>query len=535
MPQVVCDLAERRLVSNARPSVDSSGQAEVIAFLADPATHDGATTVERFETHGNLVFLAGSEAWKIKRAVRFPYMDFSTLEKRGEACAHEAEINGRLAPGLYLGCVPITRTRDGGLAFRGDGAVVEWAVHMRRFEQSALLASIATREGISPELARAVADTVLDSHRRAQPARGAAGAAQVGMLVTSLADAFARLKVFEAADVVQFQRETERQLRRASGILDERARSGLVRRCHGDLHLGNIVLWQGRPVLFDAIEFDEAIATIDTLYDLAFLLMDLDWHRQREAANVVLNRYLWRCGDDLAFEGLAALPLLLACRAGVRAMVTAERAGQEQPAAAHRDQDKARAYLRTALAYLVPPPPRLIVVGGLSGTGKSTLAAALAPALGAAPGAVHLRSDLERKSLFGVGDTDPLPAHSYTREMRARIYAALRAKARSALAAGHCIVADAVYAAPQDRAAVEALATELGVPFQGLWMTAPPETMTARVASRRDDASDATPEVVRRQLAEDIGVLSPAWSSLDSSASPDEVLRRARIALAAGG
>src|SRR5581483_5953331 len=158
-----------------------------------------------------------------------------------------------------------------------------------------------------------------------------------------------------------------RQLHRCSAILDRRAGSGLVRRCHGDLHLGNIVLWQGRPVLFDAIEFDEAIATVDTLYDLAFLLMDLDWHRQRPAANVVLNRYLWRGGDDLALKGLAALPLLLACRAGVRAMVTAERAGQERPPVARRDRDKARAYLAAALGYLEPAPPRLVAVGGLSG------------------------------------------------------------------------------------------------------------------------------------------------------------------------
>jgi aminoglycoside phosphotransferase family enzyme/predicted kinase len=512
--------------------IDHADQAEVTAFLADPASYAGAASVERFETHGNLVFLAGPDAWKIKRAVRFPYMDFSTLEKRQEACVHEVEINRRLAPDLYLGCVPITRAGDGKLAFGGGGTIVEWAVHMRRFEQSALLANVASADGIPPDLAKAVADTVLDSHRRAVPTAGTAGADRMAGLVASLADGFARLKVFAEADVLQFRHAAERQLRRASAILDARARSGLVRRCHGDLHLGNIVLWRGRPVLFDAIEFDEAIATVDTLYDLAFLLMDLDWHRQRTAANVVLNHYLWRGGNDLDVQGLAALPLLIACRAGVRAMVRAERAGQEEPPASHRGQEQARAYLQAALGYLGPPPPRLVAVGGLSGTGKTTLAAALAPWLGAAPGALHLRSDLERKGLRGVGETDPLPAQSYTAETRARVYAILRAKARAALAAGHSVIADAVYSAPQERAAIEAVAADLGVPFRGLWLTALPLTLAHRVATRRHDASDATPDVVLLQLQQDVGALSSAWAGIDASGGSDETLQRARRALA---
>jgi predicted kinase len=228
------------------------------------------------------------------------------------------------------------------------------------------------------------------------------------------------------------------------------------------------------------------------------------------------------------------MPLFLACRAGIRAMVTADRAAQEQPEAAERDHERARAYLRLALAYLTPAAPRLVAVGGLSGTGKTTLATSLAPQLGPAPGAVHLRSDLERKSLFGVGETDRLPAHSYTPETSVQVYAILLRKARSALAAGHCVIADAVYSTPGERSAIEALATELGVPFQGLWMTAAPETMTARIAARRDDASDATPGVVQQQLGWEIGALSPAWTRLDAGGGTEDVLRRAELALAAG-
>jgi predicted kinase len=307
-----------------------------------------------------------------------------------------------------------------------------------------------------------------------------------------------------------------------------------VRRCHGDLHLGNIVLRGGRPLLFDAIEFDEAIATVDTLYDLAFLLMDLDRHGQRPAANVVLNRYLWRDGDDLSLRGLQALPLFLGCRAGIRAMVTAERAAQEQSDAAERDREHARALLRAALGYLEPVPPRLVAVGGLSGTGKTTLAAALAPELGPAPGAVHVRSDLERKNLFGVDETVRLPARSYTPEASAEVYAILLRKARLALAAGQSVIVDAVYSTPEERATIEALAAELGLPFQGLWLIAGSETLVARVAARRNDASDANPEVVQQQLTWEVGALSPAWRLLDAGGSAEDAHRRAASALAAG-
>jgi uncharacterized protein len=517
-----------------RSTAELADQGEVIGFLADPATHGGATPIERFETHGNLVFLAGSEAWKIKRAVRFPYMDFSTLEKRKAACRREVEINRRFAPELYLGAVPITRSAGGGMALGGRGEIVEWAVHMRRFEQAALLSNVAQSSGIGPDLAKAVADAAYDSHQGADRAVAASGAAPMDALVMALGSSLCELGAFAGEDVASFGRNAKAALGRAAQTLDERARRGCVRRCHGDLHLGNIVLWQGRPVFFDAIEFDEAIATIDTLYDLAFLLMDLDWRGLGQAANIVFNRYLWRSNDDLDLVGLAALPLFLALRAGIRAMVTAERAAQESPHAAERDRDVARNYLRAALAYAAPFPARLIAIGGLSGTGKSTLGARLAPHLGSAPGAVHLRSDLERKALLGVDETARLPREAYSREASNRVYGVLLRKARLALAAGHSVIVDAVYAAPQERQGIEAVAGELAVPLRGLWLHAEPDKLAARVAARRNDASDATPEVVQTQLGWDVGAFSPAWTSIDAGGTSDETLRRASAAAGIG-
>jgi hypothetical protein len=210
------------------------------------------------------------------------------------------------------------------------------------------------------------------------------------------------------------------------------------------------------------------------------------------------------------------------------------RAAQEREDARRRDIARAYRYFEAALGYLAPAPARLVAVGGLSGTGKTTLAAALAPSMGCAPGAVHLRSDLERKALAGVAELERLPGHAYTAQARAGVYRALEERARLALAAGHCVIVDAVLAGESDRAAIEAVAAGLGVPFTGLWLEAEPAKLEARVADRRDDASDATPETVRAQLRNGMGALSPAWITVDAGGTVAETVRRAASALGIG-
>jgi aminoglycoside phosphotransferase family enzyme/predicted kinase len=513
----------------ANPTLHGDSQSEVIDFLSDPKSYSRVDRVERFETHGNLVFLAGSEAWKIKRAVRLAYMDFSTLERRHAACIREVEINRRFGSELYLGCVPIARSPTGELVFDGNGDIVEWAVHMRRFDQSALLSVIADATGVSKELARALAEIVHQAHQRAEPV-ARSGTIALGELATSITTTLCQSAIAcpELALFVQGLRE---RIGFCAAALDERAARGFLRRCHGDLHLANIVLWRGRPALYDAIEFDEAIATIDTLYDLAFLLMDLDWHKLRPAANAVLNHYLWLSAEPLDLRGLTALPLFLALRAAVRAMVTVDRAGQESGEAREHNLEKARAYLRAALDYLKPPPARLVAIGGLSGTGKTSLAASLAPWLGPAPGAVHLRTDLQRKRVAGVGEMQPLPHSAYAPDARKRVYQMLRENARLVLSAGHAVIIDAVFADPNLRQEFAALAREAGVPFQGIWLHAVPETLLRRVTERRNDASDATPEVVRTQLQGDHGPFTAEWTPVDAGGTLADTVACARAAL----
>lgn len=505
---------------------DGGEQGEVIAFLASPDAYPlRPSPVARCETHAALVFLAGEEAYKIKRAVRFDYLDFSTLELRRRVIEREAEVNRRFAPDIYLGVVPITRQSDGSLAIGGGGTPVEWALHMRRFSQDDLLSAVADRGALTCDLATRLADVVADAQVRLEPVTCRNGAARIAAALSQVETALAVSPGHAPSRVEVFRGLAGARLASASAVLDARAVEGYVRRCHGDLHLSNIVLWRGEPVLFDAIEFSEELATIDVFYDLAFLLMDLDARGAGEAANRVLNRYLARRIGPHDIEGLAALPLFLSLRAGIRAMVNAQRSEQETGAARERDIERAKAYLERAIAYLSPKAPVLIAVGGFSGTGKSTLSARLAPLVGAAPGALHIRADVERKALFGVDEAVRLDAAAYRNEVSARVYAVMYEKAARALRAGHSAMLDGVFARPSDRKAAEAIARAAGTPFEGLWLQTSEEVMLRRVSARTGDASDATPQVVAAQLAAGAGVID--WSLVEAGGVPEATLAAA--------
>jgi hypothetical protein len=506
----------------------TESQADVVNFLATPAAHGlQVGTVARFETHGAYVFVAGDDAYKIKRAVAFPYMDYSTRERRHRMILREFDINRALAPGIYLGVVPVTRDAGGRLALGGTGEPVEWALHMRRFDQSRLLSNMVAGHEFGVGDAVRLADAVIEMHSKAAPSN--VGVQGLDDVVAGISSGLSRSI---GAAGAAFGERARFQSERARACLERRAAAGHVRRCHGDLHLGNIVMWDGVPTPFDAIEFDDSIATIDTLYDLAFLLMDLDHRGERRLANVVLNRYLWRSGDLLDLEGLVAMPLFLGSRGAIRAMVGFERAQQTEREGRTGDATQGRAtargYLDHARAYLHPPAPQLVAVGGFSGTGKSTLAASLAPGIGAAPGAVHLRSDLERKSLAGVAETVRLPPEHYHPRASARVYERLCERAKVALGAGHSVVVDAVFDRAEEREAIRSVARTLGVAFFGYWLTAPVGQLLARVTARTGDASDATPAVVERQLAMDPGPVD--WSPIDASGPAEATLAAARAA-----
>jgi len=309
-------------------------------------------------------------------------------------------------------------------------------------------------------------------------------------------------------------------------LLDRRRMSGKVRRCHGDLHLRNICLFEGKPTLFDCLEFSDALASIDVLYDLAFLLMDLEHRGLTDFANIVLNRYLDLTDED---DGLAAMPLFLSLRAAIRAHVTAAAIDQTtHPEQRSNMAAEAHRYLDLAARLLQPQPRRLIAIGGLSGSGKSTLAAALAATIGARV----LRSDVTRKRLFGVAPETRLPAQAYAPEVSHRVYEALRRKAAATLAAGYSVIIDAVSLTPEERQSFAAAAKAASVPFSGLWLTAPASTMETRLRARRRDASDASPEVLTQQLRQDAGPID--WFIIDADSGPEACLAAARRELVLG-
>jgi hypothetical protein len=501
-------------------------QEPVLKLLGDPATH-GGHAVKRIDTHAASVFLAGERAFKIKRAVRFPFLDFSTLEKRKAACEAEIEVNRALAPQIYLRVVAITRAADGTLALAGRGEPVEWAVEMRRFDEALTLDHLADQGRIDAALADRLGRMVADAHATAAPVEPGPWIEAIGAYIAEHDAELAKTpELFVPAQVEALGHASRAAYTRVRPLLAERGRRGLIRRIHGDLHLGNIALIEGSPVLFDAIEFSPLIGSGDVLYDLAFLLMDLIERGLPQPANVVFNRYLaqTRRAEDL--EALAALPFYLSMRAAIRAKVTAERRERATPAEANAIGESARRYFELARRAIAPPAPVLVATGGRSGTGKSALARALGPELAPLPGAVVLRSDAERKALFGKPESETLPPPAYAAEVTAKVYAVIADKARAALAAGHSAILDAVFARPDERLIAEASAAVLGVAFHGLFLEAPLATRLARVGSRSRDASDADAAVALAQESYDLGPL--AWTRIDAAGSLDDTLRQAR-------
>lgn len=486
-----------------RPSFVIEDQSETVSFL------EAVLKPERkIDTHGAVVFLCRERAYKLKRAVKFPYMDFSTEPRRAAMCAAEIDVNRRSAPEIYLGIAPVLR-RDGKLALgevgETSGNAIDWLVVMRRFDEEGLLDRMAARGALTPALMALLGARVALFHD-GLPTIASGFCAPDDYRHSVAADVRQMREAGERLDPPTSEALAEAMPRSLEPFVDlvaRRVAAGAIRRCHGDLHLRNIVTLNGQPVPFDAIEFSDKIANIDVLYDLAFALMDLARQGLGALANRLLNEWLWRVGEVEGAsheEALALLPMFLARRASIRAYVDSA-----VTAVSGADNAPARAYQKAALDFLQPAPPRLVAIGGLSGSGKTTLALKLAPEIGRTPGAVVVRTDVERKRQAGVPLEERMPAGSYSPEASAKVYTAFITRAERVLRAGHSVVLDAVFARPDERAAAEALALKVGVPFQGIWLDIAKDVAQERVEARKGDASDATSAVIERQFGYDLG------------------------------
>jgi aminoglycoside phosphotransferase family enzyme/predicted kinase len=480
----------------------------LIAALTDPHRYPHPVErVESLETHISWVLLAGEYAYKIKKPVSLGFLDFGTLEARRRFCEEELRLNRRTAPGLYLEVVSITGSPEAPV-LGGAGPAIEYAVKMRRFAEDALLDRVARRGALDAATVDRLARAVADFHASAAIAPPAS---PFGTAETIAANALANFEHIarlagdspERPLLERLRAWTERALAQLAPVFAARKALGRVRECHGDLHLGNLALLEGAPTPFDCIEFSAELRWIDVMSEIAFLMMDLTDHGLPRLAFRCLNGYLEAGGD---YGGLAVLRHYLVYRAMVRAKVACIRAHQGGigPVEHGKAEGDYRDHLRLAERLAAPGTPALVLMHGVSGTGKSTLAQALAERLGA----VQVRSDVERKRLHGLDaaarSASALGAGLYREDATRRTYAQLAEAAHDALAAGWPAIADATFIGHATRDLFRGLARELRVPFAIVSCTAPESVLRERIAARERlarDASEASAAVLERQLA----------------------------------
>lgn len=485
-------------------------QTEIVAFLADVSTYGVAGDVEIIETHISQIFLVGDRAFKLKRAVKLPYVDFSTPDLRIFNCLREVAFNAPGAPGLYLGIRRIVRTPAGKLAFSSEGIAVDAVIEMKRFDQAALADRMAIAGELTPRLMTAMARMVIALHAAAPVVHAGGGAANIDAVLDINEAGFATSHLFEPQDVRKLTQRFRNVLQTHTERLNSRERDGKVRRCHGDLHLRNVCILNGVPYPFDCIEFNDQIATVDVLYDLAFLLMDL-WHRGfRHYANLVANRYLDESDNE---GGFVLLPFFMAVRAAVRAHVMATQA-ENGGASAESLWAEARSYFSFAQELLEECPPRLIAIGGLSGSGKSTVAEAISPLLGMPPGARIVESDRIRKAMHHVSAETRLSSAAYAPEVSGKVYAEIARRTGEILSDGGSVVADAVFEHPENRKMLRSAVPRLAR-FDGFWLDLSPDKLRDRVKRRPLGPSDADLSVLDMQLARAKTPIE--WRRLDAS------------------
>ncbi|MEW8044793.1 MAG: AAA family ATPase [gamma proteobacterium symbiont of Phacoides pectinatus] len=457
---------------------------------------------ELITTHISSVILAGEYAYKIKKPLDLGFLDFSTLERRRFCCEEELRLNARLAPGIYLDVLPITGTlRQPVLG--GDGELLEYVVRMRRFDQRGLLSS--HLDLLDPAVIDTIARRVARFHGEIARAPAASEYGEPAHLAQPMWDNFTHIRqLVDNAEVTPrleaLEHWTRQRYQALGGLLSQRKRDGYIRECHGDLHLGNIALVGTDPLIFDGIEFNPGLRWIDTMSELAFLLMDLQEKGRPELATRALNSYLAETGD---YQGVALLRFYQVYRAMVRAKVAAIMASQAVPPA-KPDYTAFRAYLALAESYMRDASPCLMLTRGPSGSGKSTKARDL---LGRVP-AIWLRSDVERKRLAGLRARDSsgsaLDGGIYSAEFTRRTYAHLHALAGEVLAAGYAVLVDATFLDRARREPFYGLAEELGCPVLVLDLQVPEALLRERVerrAARGGSVSEAGLEVLERQLA----------------------------------
>ena len=463
-----------------------------------------AKNIELIETHISWVILTGDFAYKIKKPVNFGFLDFSTLEKRKQFCEQELVLNSRLAPDIYLDVIAITGTPEAP-HISGSGTAFEYAVKMAQFPQSAQLDNMLAAGELKAEHMDAIAHMVADFHQTANIADDTMTYGDKEAIYQPVEENFRQIEQHLHSTDYTEQLEKLSQWSKSESILLQavftgRKADGFIRQCHGDMHLRNLVWLDNKAMAFDCIEFNAKLSWIDVISEIAFLIMDLQHRHQHQLANRFLNSYLENTGD---YAGLSTLPFYLCYRALVRAKVNALRLEQKDLSAQEKNKtiDEFESYIQLAAGYTQQPAPKLIIMRGLSASGKSTVSQKLLDELGA----IRIRSDVERKRLFGITATDTasdkIDAGIYTADASQKTYTKLIELASAIIKAGYSVIVDAAFLTHEQRKPFQKLAEQLEAPYVILEVTAPAELLRQRIKQRKNDVSDADLVVLEHQLA----------------------------------
>ena len=503
-----------------------SHQARVREFLQQPQTYGlpSDAKIETIETHASWIFLVGDRVYKLKKAIKLTYLDFSTLDLRTHAVNREFSLNQKFSPDLYLGMAGVYSRPNSDYSLhplrvvdqRSDDTLVEPLVVMRRFPQNAQLDRIVASKNMTTALAEQLGVMAALVIENAEERKSDWGRQFRSVISNSFQDLEHLPENLGGRHVRQLRDRILETVSVNSSDIAEASGIGRVRRCHGDLHLGNIYVSDNKAFPFDALEFDENLATIDVLYELAFLLMDLIQNDEIQSALRVQTVCVSRCA---LWQGVHLLPLYCAVRSLIRAIVTADLNRQHQSDIL---EDKAHRYIKTAEKLLEPTSPRLICIGGLSGTGKTTQAFHLAEQL--FPLSMVIRSDMIRKISSGVDIFEKLPAASYTPEASALVYEKMLQDAETILHKGTPVVLDAVFNHPEEQRVAEKLARDLNIPFHGFWLELPLGERIDRISERELDASDADKAVA--EIQEKYDRPNSSWETISARGTPQQVGRR---------
>lgn len=492
----------------------------LIQALLSPSRYPaGVAQVDLVQTHISWVLLAGDFAYKIKKPVTLPFLDFSTLSQRQRYCADELRLNRRFAPDLYLNVVGIFNTPQDP-HWEGSGPPIEYAVKMRRFDEASRLDRVCARGELQPEHLSDLAESLVIFHNAAETAPMTSIFGSSRSILQPARDNFADLLRLLPGASLQARLDalrawSEAQFEQLVPLMAMRKQQGRIRECHGDLHLGNLALIKQRVQMFDCLEFNEDLRWIDVASDIAFTYIDLLAHRQPGLANWFVNEALSRSGD---YEAARVLRFYAVYRALVRAKVAALRA---EPTGG--DSQEALDYIALAEQLLLKPPLHLVITHGLSGCGKTVATNALLQS-DSNPASIRVRSDVERKRLFGlVGTTrsgSGLNAGIYSQNAHSRTYAHLQEMAADLLHAGWSVIVDAAFLGGAEREKFRALAHATGAAFSILAPTASPAQLRERIMARSatgKDASEATLEVLTQQIKrlEPLAANEPVWPKME--------------------